>query len=133
MTDTASATLCSQLPPLPATREGGYEWIDELQGEWYAIPNWGVWGWDLGSWPLVVVAHYNSRKLFGLAVYCEGDVEVQAFPTRKMRDEATDRQAVQWWREFVNGPPDLAANDAEIIPDHRGAYARRRITPETAI
>ncbi len=118
------------LPDLPERfLNTGYEWIGALSGGWYDVPSWGRSGWDLGSWPLVIIAHYDNpdRNRYGLAVYVESDLDVTAYPTRKARDEATDRQAAAWWRYFHNGPDDLPASDDQLQPHHRGPFSWSRL------
>jgi hypothetical protein len=112
-----------EVPPLPERGGGdGYDWLDRLDGGWHAIAGWGRDGWDLGDWPLVVVAHFNGRCLFAVGVYIEGDVEVQAFTTREERDVATDEIATIWWRRQENGPEDLPPEGGGLLPHHRGHY-----------
>lgn len=51
--------LLRYLPAVPGRGWGdGYDWIDlvtEAPG-WAVIPSWGLDGWDMGSWPYVIVA-----------------------------------------------------------------------------
>ncbi len=118
------------LPALPnLTWNSGYEWIGALCGGWYVVPTWGRSGWDLGAWPLVIIAHYDNpaRPCFGLAVYVEGDLDVTAYPTRQARDEATDRHAAAWWRQLKDGPGDLPSSDNDLQPHHRGPFTRSRL------
>ena len=65
--------------------DGGYEWINYLtdraregRSNWQVTAHWGTQGWDLGEWPLVVVAIYpdESGKFFSVSLYVEGDVTV---------------------------------------------------------
>lgn len=115
------------LPALPnLTWNSGYEWIGALCGGWYVVPTWGRSGWDLGAWPLVIIAHYDSPGCYGLGVHVEGDLEVTAYPTREDRDQATDRQAAFHWRQFGHGPRDLPDTDNELGHHHRGPYSRTR-------
>jgi hypothetical protein len=115
------------LPELPASVwNTGYDWIGALRGGWYEVSSWGRDGWDLGSWPLVIIAHYDRPGSFGLAVYVEGDLEVTAYPNREDRDQATDRQAAFHWRQYGHGPRDLPGTDDELGPHHRGPYSRTR-------
>ncbi len=115
------------LPRLPATLwNSGYDWMELLSGGWYVVPAWGRDGWDLGSWPYVIIAHYDRPGCYGLAVYVEGDLDVTTHPTRAERDQATDRQAAFHWRQFEHGPTDLPGNDDDLQPHHRGPYSRAR-------
>jgi hypothetical protein len=116
---------------------GGYEFIEAYrEAGWRPVPSWGRDGWDLGSWPLVIVLHRDTLRsipeptpggghvwtstvgTFELALYVEGDVEIRRFANRKERDAATDEIAAYYWRqqgvaEYPDGP----------LPDHpRGPY-----------
>ncbi len=93
-------------PPLPDPHRvgDGYDWIDALTDGWRPVAAWGREGWDLGAWPLVIVAHHDGDQLYSVGTYTEGDLDVQAFPTRAERDATTDHIAATWWRTFNNGP-----------------------------
>ncbi|WP_331733275.1 hypothetical protein OG948_60535 (plasmid) [Embleya sp. NBC_00888] len=109
----------------------GREWEKHIRPLWYVVPNWGMDGWDLGSHPNSVVAHYDDILLgthFGLAVYTEGDVQVSAFQGRHARDAATDRLALELWDYWENGPsnaPKPGTPVDEIPFMFRGSYQRR--------
>jgi hypothetical protein len=78
----------------------GYDWMEKLDGTgWRALPNWGRDGWDLGDWPLVVIAHAHDTDNgdYLLAERVEGDVTVWAYHTKDERDTGTDRSARYWW------------------------------------
>jgi hypothetical protein len=115
-------------PPLPdPCRVGdGYEWIDALTDGWRPVAAWGREGWDLGAWPVVIVAHHDGRRLYSVGTYAEGDLDVQAFPTRAERDATTDHIAATWWRTFNNGPADLPATDTDLADHYRGLYRPKR-------
>ncbi len=116
------------LPALPERLwNTGYDWIAALSNGWYAVPGWGRSGWDLGSWPLIIIAHYDRPGCYGLAVYVESDLDVTAYPTRQARDEATDHHAAIWWRQLEHGPDDLPASDDELQPHHRGPFSWSRL------
>jgi hypothetical protein len=115
------------LPPLPdLIFDEGYAWLGALRHGWYDVSSWGRDGWDLGSWPLVIVAHYDGEDRYGLAVYVEGDVEVTACPNREERDGATDQVAAFYWRRRSDRPDDLPAEGEELLPHHRGPYSPDR-------
>jgi hypothetical protein len=88
------------IPPLEFYPWGGYEWIGSLRGTgWDAVGSWGRDGWDLGSWPLVCVAHFDGgERGYGVAYYVEGDVTVYEFATREERDAKTDELAFFHWK-----------------------------------
>jgi hypothetical protein len=79
--------------------DDGYD-VMERAGvhRWRAIPSWGRDGWDLGAWPLVVILHRTTGGVSEIAYYVEGDVEVYRYPTRELRDAATDCLAFWHWR-----------------------------------
>jgi len=113
------------LPPLPDPDEvgDGYGWIGALSAGWYAVGVWGrTGGWNLGRWPYVIIAHYDSPDRYAVATYVEGDLTITAHPDRASRDADTDRIAASYWRNYSDGPADLPDRD-EDIPDHyRGPY-----------
>jgi hypothetical protein len=71
---------------------------------WDPISSWGRNGWDLGSWPYVVVYHRGELEM---AVDVEGDIDIWKFPTREVRDGMTDGTAFFYWKnheeEWVDG------------------------------
>lgn len=104
----------AKLPKVPVQYEDsydGYEWI-EAAGRfgWYVPGVWGRHGWDLGRWPLMVVALYDSDddNVWAYVTYVEGDTEVHAYDSPIGRDMAVTELAVHWWRnEWADGPDDL--------------------------
>lgn len=120
---TSSPSL-EDLPGLPDTVwNSGYDWIGELSGGWYGVPDWGRSGWNLGSWPLVIVCHCDRPGCYGLCLYVEGDLDVSVHATRQARDEATDRLAAYYWRYYQHGPDDLPDSDHDLQPHHRGPFS----------
>lgn len=107
----------------------GSDWVRELPTGWHAVATWGTEGWNLGSQPHQVVAHFDDEALelvFGLAHYLNGGVIARAFGTREARDAATDEIALNAWLMEENGPRQgLPAEDtpAAAIPARfRGPY-----------
>jgi len=105
----------------------GYDRIEIARSRgWRAIPAWGRDGWDLGSWPLVVIFHRDSVDAFELAENVEGDVTAHRFPTRELRDQATDELAFSHWHHndepWVAGIEQFEDAPAEL----RGPYSRSR-------
>jgi hypothetical protein len=95
---------------------------------WCAVPSWGLDGWDLGTWPLVVILHRQSADGFELAYDVEGDVTVYRYPTRELRDAATDCLAFWHWKhhsaEWVEGEDNIDA-----APDRlRGRFSWERLS-----
>ncbi len=124
---TASSPTAQDLPALPDNVwYSGYDWIGALRSGWDAVSSWGRSGWDLGCWPLVIVAHYDRPGCYGLCLYVEGDLDISAYPTREARDQATDRLAAYYWRYYQHGPTDLPASDGDLQPHHRGPFSWSR-------
>jgi hypothetical protein len=93
---------------------------------WEPIPAWGQDGWDLGSWPYVIVYHRGECEL---ALDVEGDIDIQTFPSRQERDRRTDQIAFFYWKQaeesWVGG---IASH--EQMPEHlRGPFTRARHEP----
>jgi hypothetical protein len=78
--------------------DDGYDIMEPARARrWRAIPGWGRDGWDLGSWPLVVIYHRHINDAWQLAYYVEGDLAVYSYPSRALRDAATDCLAFWHW------------------------------------
>jgi hypothetical protein len=131
--DLATPTGVSKIERLSHLDGGGHDFIERFAaGGWRPIPAWGMNGWDLGEWPLVVVLHRERPCVghagkFSLAYYIEGDVVIEHFASREERDAATDElaafhwrhQGVEWVSDYPEGP----------LPEHlRGPYSRARRT-----
>jgi hypothetical protein len=112
--------------------DDGYDRIEIARARgWDAIPAWGRDGWDLGSWPLVVIFHRHRAGAYELAENVEGDATVWRFPTRELRDAATDLLAFTHWQHEGEDWVDGYATAADA-PDHlRGPYSRDRTERET--
>ncbi|MDQ3765054.1 MAG: hypothetical protein M3460_27175 [Actinomycetota bacterium] len=82
--------------------------MEQLSNGWYAVASWGSEGWDLGTWPLVIVAHYDgdeeAEMPWGVATYVEGDITVKEFPDRAARDKETNEIAVFYWQQDDDVP-----------------------------
>lgn len=110
------------LPPLPQDTEGGWDWIGKLTGGWYVVPVWGSYGWYVGEWPFMILAHYDGRahrnpSVYGMAVYIDGHVEVSRYSYKALRDRATNRFCVQFWAEDRLSDAPKTENDRRL-----GAY-----------
>ncbi|GAB3873838.1 hypothetical protein ACFQ1S_03730 [Kibdelosporangium lantanae] len=117
----------ASLPSVPvpyADSYDGHEWRDKAEQFGWDVPGlWGRDGWDLGSWPLVVMALYDSEKTdtWALMTYVEGDMVVKVFTTREARDLAVTEVAVGWWRfGTADGPDDLP--ETGWLPHHHGPH-----------
>ena len=107
------------------TRWPGDEGYDRMEFArsrgWHAIASWGLDGWDLGSWPYVVVYHRGENEL---AVDVEGDIDIEEFETREERDRRTDEIAFFYWK---NGGEDWVKgidSHEQMPPNLRGAFTR---------
>jgi hypothetical protein len=106
--------------------DDGYDRIEAARSKrWQAIPSWGQDGWDLGSWPIVVIYHRQSAEGFDLAENVEGDATVYRYPTREMRDAATDQLAFWHWKH--TGEDWVAGIDSvEEAPHFCGPFSWKR-------
>lgn len=110
----------------------GYERIDTASSRgWDPVPSWGSDGWDLGSWPLVVIFHRQSTDGFELAYDVEGCVTIYQYSTRELRDAATDCLAFWHWKQrganWVDG-----IDTVDHAPDHlRGQFSWERLSAST--
>lgn len=108
----------------------GYEVAGSRDHGWHAVPAWGRDGWDLGEWPYVVVMHRDQEGSYVVLTYVEGDVTVEAFPTRQERDDRTDGIAAFYWRHndenWIRDYP-----EGEPLPAHlRGPSSWSRLDAE---
>ncbi len=108
--------------------EDGYDRIEMARTRgWTAIPSWGLEGWDLGTWPLVVIFHRQSADGFELAYNVEGDVTVYRYPTREVRDTATDCLAFWHWKHYSEDWVD-GVESIDAAPDRlRGSFSWDRL------
>jgi len=77
----------------------GYDVMEaaEEQG-WKALSSWGKDGWDLGSWPLVIVFVRNVAGKFAIVEYVEGDVTQWSCPSKLMQQQIIDGLAFFHWK-----------------------------------
>ena len=96
------------------------------QRGWNAVAAWGGQGWDLGEWPYAVIFHRTRDGACELAENVEGDVTMYSYPTRALRDRATDAMAFFHWRlhdeEWVTG----LANAEDMPATLCGPFSRER-------
>lgn len=90
---------------------------------WKDVPNWGRDGWDLGSWPLVVVYHRGELEI---AVDVEGDIAIEKFATREERDRKTDEIAFFYWKNDEEEWVDGIDSHEQMPPELRGPFSWRR-------
>jgi hypothetical protein len=106
----------------------GYDIMEPARAKgWQPIAGWGRDGWDLGSWPYVVIYHRRTADAWQIAYYVEGDLTVYSYPERDQRIAAIDCLAFWHWRqageEWVAG-----IERVEDAPDHlHGAYSSKRL------
>lgn len=96
---------------------------------WEAISSWGRDGWDLGSWPLVIIfwrttldsSHYEVLE------YVEGDVTCWCCPTPELREQVTDSLAFFHWKQ--QGCEWVAAyeDETKAPPELRGKFSWKRL------
>jgi hypothetical protein len=115
----------NNIPDLHANYHGdGYEWIEHLPAGWEAVSSWGRDGWDLGAWPLAVVATYENSETgrYAYGVYTEGDVHVTQVETHGDLYAAVDGIAEWYWRnKYALGPPDLPEGRG-LLDHHRRPF-----------
>lgn len=89
---------------------------------WRAIGDWGKPGYNLGSWPLVIIYFREREGRFEVAEYVEGDVAVWSCPTEELRQAVTDELAFFHWKhrgvEWVQGYESVD----QLPEDLRGPY-----------
>ncbi len=101
----------------------GYDAMEfaEQRG-WLALAAWGKDGYDLGSWPLVIVFFRNREELFDVIEYVEGDVTQYACPTQNIRDAITDELAFFHWKYQGESWVDDYDSVEQLPAELRGPY-----------
>jgi hypothetical protein len=97
---------------------------------WDAISGWGEDGWDLGSWPYVIVYHGTVNGRFGAATDVEGDIDVSWFASRSERDAHTDALAFWYWKQRQEPwvADYMRLDSVDDLPSRlRGPYSRSRM------
>jgi len=113
---------------LPHYGDEGYGWMERLPRGWKPVAAWGRDGWDLGSWPYVIVVEYRDPEqgVYAVGTYVENDITVQRFETAEEQSDAIDTIAEFYWRaDPTRGPSDLP-EDEGLLPHHRRPYRRSR-------
>jgi len=113
--------------------DDGFDRIElAIAHRWTAIPSWGLSGWDLGSWPWVVIFHRATRHAYELAHNIEGDVTTYRYPARALRDIATDYLAFVHWKDAGESWVDAVEN-VDLAPAHlRGPFSSERFEARRA-
>ena len=92
--------------------------------QWHAIGCWGRDGYDLGSWPLVIVffRDHDDEGKYDLVYYVEGDTWMYTCPTKEIRNAVCDELAFFHWKnnseKWVEGYESVEQLPAEL----RGPY-----------
>jgi hypothetical protein len=106
----------------------GYEVMEHAENrQWEAIGNWGKDGWDLGSWPFVIVFFRDRAGFFDVLTYVEGDVTMYACPTEKIREAITNEIALfHWQHNEYSCPPgmDIYKTVDDLPEKLKGPYRR---------
>ncbi len=111
---------------LPVMGVSGYDAIEFAEWrKWKVVPSWGRDGYDLGSWPLVIVFFRNREERFDIAYYVEGDVVMYACPTQDIRNQIVDAIAFFHWNwEGANWVQGIESVD-ELPEELKGPYRPR--------
>jgi hypothetical protein len=94
---------------------------------WKPVPTWGRDGWEFGAWPYVVVYHRTADNAWQLTENVEGDATVYSYPSRGLRDAATDCLAFSYWKHDQRGwVSDI--DSVDVAPDNlRGPFSWARL------
>jgi hypothetical protein len=119
-----------------AESDDGYSDMEAEEGRgWHAVANWGHDGWDLGTWPYVMIYVRNAGdqgslfvvgRRFELMQICEGDRTQYAFESQAEREAAMDYlflwyAAGQDWAPLTyEDRPGLDAGAVDVDPKWRG-------------
>lgn len=112
---------------LPMLGGDGYDDMELAQKRgWNAIGDWGADGYNLGSWPLVIVFFRDLQKgdevVYQVIEYVEGDVNMWSCPTEEVREEVTNELAFFHWKhqgkEWVKGYDSVE----QLPPELKGPY-----------
>lgn len=114
-----------------ASGEDGYARI-EARKDWRPVPSWGLDGWDLGGWPYVVISHREPEvttlgEFFELLYDVEGDSQVYRYPSREMRDRATDILAFFHWKAHSESWVEDFTHAYQCPPELRGPFSWERL------
>jgi hypothetical protein len=108
----------------------GYDRMNVARANgWEPISSWGLDGWDLGSWPLVVVYHRGDTEL---AIDVEGDIAIETFSTRAERDRRTDETAFFYWKNHEEDWVQDVSSHQEMPAKLRGKFSWKRLEDERA-
>jgi hypothetical protein len=86
----------------------GYDVMEAVAARgWKPMPSWGKDGYDLGSWPYVIIYTAKQEWNFCVVEYVEGDITMYACPTKEIREQVINELAFFHWKhsaeEWVSG------------------------------
>lgn len=105
----------------------GYDVLEQAERKtqgWRVISAWGRGGYDLGSWPLVMV-FFRERDGFEVAYYVEGDIACYAAPTEAIREAIVDEIAFFHWKQQGEAWVEGCETVEQLLEDLRGPYRAR--------
>jgi hypothetical protein len=110
---------------MPMMGVGGYDIIGPAEKrKWNVIASWGRDGYDLGSWPLVIVFVHSTVESFDVIEYVEGDVCMYSCPTAEIRQSIIDEIAF-FHRKQAEESWVAGYETVEQLPEElRGPYRR---------
>ncbi len=105
---------------------GGYEMMEIANTHgWTPVAGWGKDGYDLGSWPYLIVFVNRRDNQHLIATYCEGDITQYQCPTDLIRNQIITEIAFYHWKHSeYSAPPNMEKyNSTEDLPDElKGPY-----------
>ncbi len=82
-------------------------------------------GYNLGSWPLVMVFFRERKGRFEVVEYVEGDASMWSCPTEEIRQQVTDELAFFHWKhqgeEYVEDYDSVDQLPDDLKGPYRGA------------
>lgn len=96
----------------------GFDWMEASERQnWETIGAWGKDGWNLGSWPLVVISwRERGDDLWDVCEHVEGDLYLLEGATVAERDAWIDHKAVWHWLVGQSDGPCQTHVDADGNP-----------------
>jgi len=89
----------------------GWDFLQMLPtAGWSSVRAWGRHGWDLGDWPLVIVAARRCVHSGQVEVceYVQGDLTITTWPDVDAATGHVNGLAQAWWDRTGRGPTDAA-------------------------
>lgn len=129
MTETVRADLRSEVELWEAFRFAGDGYdraeVAERVG-WRPIAAWGKDGWDLGSWPYVMIFFRERNGRFEVCTNTEGDASLASFETEPERSAHVDAIALFHWRNASEPWVEGIRSVADMPADLRGPFSWAR-------